>query len=382
MLGEINLLIIRLVLVVSALWLAQANLFASQLYSELALKENRDNIIISPLAVRSVLAMLFIAAEGQTRADLKRVLRLHGETKFLSVAEFRKNVNIESKAMELKIAYRIFLDSKYPIEENFQATAEYFLNSTAESVDFENTKEVAKVINKFLEEKTNKKFKDAVQPADISSYTTLFLANGFYFKSKWAKPFKKIGLQRPFYFTPVAHVPVVMYGKTDELLYGDIPHLSAKGVEIPYKDSNLSMLIILPNHRTDKLKHWENLLLRMDYRTLNAKFQRTNVHIQMPRFKISYETGLNSVLQSMGLKRLYINPDFTSMTRKMGLRLSNLKHKGIIEVNSKTDDGSEYSDNELNMNQLPKDFIVDHQFIFIVKDPVRLYFMGRVLKPQ
>ncbi|XP_030375428.1 serine protease inhibitor 42Dd-like [Scaptodrosophila lebanonensis] len=374
-------MLVALLATIFVLGLAQADLFASLLYSELAMQENRDNVVISPSALRSALGMAYIGAEGEAAADLKHVMYLHGDTKNMVLDDFDRDLNIHTPYVELKLAYRLYVHHNFPIQGAYQSLAIKHFRTAAENVNFDHAEAAAKHMSAYIEAHTAHKFKDTIQPVDIGTHTKLFLTTGFYFNGKWERPFGKISIRRPFYFTPSDHVPVMMYGKTDELLCGDLPDWDAKGVEIPYRTSNLSMLIILPNQRTENLRDLEKAIRTTDFRTVNNRFERAIVHIEMPQFRVEYQIKLNEVLHAMGLKSLFTNPDFGSLSHKPGLRISTIKQKGIIDVNIATND-EVHADLEVNLNNTPKNFIVDHQFMYIIKDPYMVYFVGRVLKLQ
>ncbi|XP_030375183.1 leukocyte elastase inhibitor C-like [Scaptodrosophila lebanonensis] len=372
---------LRLGLIINALSLGVADLFVSELYGELSSKYVRENIVICPASLRMGLILLYIGAEGEAAAELKNTLYLHGDTKTQILEDHKKQISITNADITMQISQKLYVDHKFKIDPHYISTGWKYLSGPAvEPAHFENPESAAKHICNQIERHMLNKFKETVASSEISSHTKIFLASAFYFSGKWQKPFMKLGTRKFYNVMTGLHMSVTMYGKTDEVLHGDLPELNAKGVEIPYKNSNISMLIILPEENDNNLRHMEQVLRTVDFRTLNNNFRRGNVHIEMPRFRIEYEMDFNEVLKAIGLSSLFSNPDLSSLSRQMGLRLSNTKQKGVIEVNTNNDNGrSTIDDNPYNP---PKKFIVDRQFIFIVKDPYMVYFVGHVIRPQ
>jgi serpin B len=71
--------------------------------------------------------------------------------------------------------------------------------------------------------------------------------------------------------------------------------LQSTAVELPYKDSDISMLIILPNKKTG-LKELESKLKTLDLNDISSKMYSTEVNVEIPKFKIEFEVELKEPL--------------------------------------------------------------------------------------
>ena len=80
---------------------------------------------------------------------------------------------------------------------------------------------------------------------DINSDTRMILLNAVYFKGKWLHQFEKRGTHdRTFYVNEKTEKKVpTMYVKGD-FIYGELPELKAKFIELPYEVINRCNLYI------------------------------------------------------------------------------------------------------------------------------------------
>lgn len=80
--------------------------------------------------------------------------------------------------------------------------------------------------------------------------------------------------------------------------YGDFADLDAKAIELPYKDSDMSLFVILPNSRTG-LSQLESQLKNVEIRELSKRMFKTEVDVSLPKFKIEFEVSLVDTLKKV-----------------------------------------------------------------------------------
>jgi serine protease inhibitor len=80
--------------------------------------------------------------------------------------------------------------------------------------------------------------------------------------------------------------------------YGMIDQLDAAVLEMGYRDSDVSMLIILPNKR-DGLAELEKKLESFDLQEILSQMGREEVEVFLPKFKIEYEFDLSETLKKV-----------------------------------------------------------------------------------
>lgn len=103
---------------------------------------------------------------------------------------------------------------------------------------------------------------------------------------------------------------------------------------MPYKDSDLSMLIILPNER-DGLADLEKALGNKDLSDITKNMYKTEVIVDIPKFKIEYEIELKTVLSKLGMARMFSDAaEFGDLLEENDpLKVSKVIHKAFIDVN-------------------------------------------------
>ena len=198
-------------------------------------------------------------------------------------------------------ANKIYVMKNYSVKRSFNEIATKSFASEAQSLDFSENQQSAATINGWVEENTNNKIKDLISPDSLSGDTRMILVNAIYFKGFWTYQFKKSDTYKaPFYLNEQDSVQVDFMKTKKHFKYGRLPELDATAIELPYKDSDISMLIILPNSRTG-LSALEAKLNTIDLGDISSKLYSQEVNVEIPKFKIEFDISLNEPLQKVNL---------------------------------------------------------------------------------
>ena len=134
----------------------------------------------------------------------------------------------------------------YRFRPEFLATDREHYGAELAQVDFARPAEQARQrINAWVEEQTQDKIKDLIQPGVLDAMTRLVLTNAIYFKGDWAEPFRKEATQdAPFHVTARQQADVPLMHRQDDFRYwaGD----GLQVLELPYGKGDLSMVVLLP----------------------------------------------------------------------------------------------------------------------------------------
>lgn len=76
--------------------------------------------------------------------------------------------------------------------------------------------------------------------------------------------------------------------------------MDATVLQMPYKNSDLSMIVILPNSRTG-LGGLRSKLKTFSLKELREEMFSTTVMVEMPKFKTEYEIELSDVLKRVNI---------------------------------------------------------------------------------
>lgn len=314
-----------------------ANSFATDIYQKV-IESKKGNVIISPASIQSAVTLaMFGATDGSdTKAQMLSGLKYPAQYSTQTIADnyqaFTENVK---KTNGLKIANKVYIMNGYSVKPTFQEVATKAFNSEAQSVDFAQNAAAASTINGWVENNTNNKIKDLIKPDSLSGDTRMVLVNAIYFKGFWKHQFnKERTFKAPFFLNENDSVDVDFMTIKKHFNYGTLRDLDATALELPYKDSDITMMIILPNQRTG-LDALEKKLGTIDFSELSKQMYSTEVNVEIPKFKIEFDINLNEPLQKMGMQKMFSNSaEFQGLLDSNELlKVSEVVHKAFIEVN-------------------------------------------------
>jgi hypothetical protein len=140
------------------------------------------------------------------------------------------------------------------------------------------------------------------------------VTNAIHFKAVWQHKFKHQNTNAAPFHTlgGGGELQVQMMRQSSNLAHASFKTHAA--VSLPYKDSHLRMLILLPHDNSAEALfnvHASLVGLRGQYEQLSVK----PVELALPRFEINAEFELSSVLQSLGVTDPFgMSADFSALT--------------------------------------------------------------------
>jgi len=379
------------------------NEFALALFARL--RENQGNLFFSPYSISTALAMTYAGARGQTETQMAKVLRfptLAGEKvppePVMQEGQFHsafgavvKDLNQRAKKgnYELAVANALWGQKGYKLLNDFLRLIETEYGGRLTEVDFVTATESARqTINAWVEKKTSDKIKELLKPGVLDAMTRLVLTNAIYFKGNWQRQFKKDRTREaPFTLLSGEKVDAPMMNQTGEFRYMEAGDFQA--LELPYIDNELSMIILLPGD-TDGLPKFEKTLNLEDFSQWLDRLHRREVIVSVPKFKMTSQFSLASVLQSMGMADAFSAraADFSGITGGRDLFISAVIHKAYVDVNEEGTEAAAATGVTMRLTsvgptQTPV-FRADHPFLFLIRDnhSGSILFIGRLMNPQ
>ena len=371
--------------------LAAANVkFGFKLYSQLLRESAEKNIFVSPSSIAMCLTMAYNGADGATRAAMARALETEGlspEELNRAYAGFRAALENPDAKVKLQIANSLWARQGVQFKPDFiQHTRDYF-GAQVTALNF-NDPASAATINRWVSEKTSGKIDKIVDQIDSSS--VLFLINAIYFKGAWAKAFDK-AKTRDNDFTLVRGTRrVPMMSQSGNYQYLETPDFQA--LSLPYGGGRVSFYVFLPSS-SSSLAAFEKSLNESNWQGWMDQFRATDGDISLPRFRVTYEAGLNDALKAMGMGVAFDEgrADFSGIMETNGQRvfISRVKHKTFAEVNEGGTEAAAVTSTEMQttaMRQEPRRFrmVVDRPFFCAIRDNTSgaVLFMGSIYDPQ
>lgn len=213
----------------------------------------------------------------------------------------------------------------------------------------------------------------------VNGLTELVLTNTIYLKAPWEAPFSERQTQ-PAEFTnldgSISLVDTMMgramiYHATDD---------SAEVIILPFRGGELEMAFILPTAG----EYNDYLAEAVDIETITMQLdaaQPTSAAVQLPKFAREFEASLVAPMQNLGMTDAFSDlADFDAMGLGDDLRLSEIRHKAIIEVDEGGVVAAAATAVVVTPPSVPMPVYVDRPFIYLIRDRVTgaILFMGTV----
>ncbi len=359
--------------------------FAFHLYRQVAVPGK--NVFFSPYNISSALAMTYAGARGQTAREIAAVMNVATPADQLLPAfrQLENSLQAGDKPYQLHTANRVWGERQAAFLPPYLNLLEHNFGAALERLDFRQKPEPSRIaINDWVKQKTQGKITDLLPPGSIKPITRLVLTTAIYFKSDWAKPFDpKQTKQELFYLQPGNGVQVpMMYVSTQA---GFLEDELATGLQLPYKDGRLSMILLLPK-RPDSLPALEKALSSAQLIKWRNAMHTGKVQVSVPRFRMTEKYDLISALEALGMKQAFTaDADFSAMTKEK-IALSRAVHKAFVDVNEQGTEAAAATGMvaELTSFRKPLVFRADRPFLFLIQDNQSgtILFLGRVMDPR
>lgn len=366
-----------------------SNQFALDLFRRL---DSKDNLFLSPASISTALAMTYAGARGQTAEQMAKVLHFNLDAKRLHPAfgAFLWEMQGEGKQQgyRLNIANALWGHKDSHFLPDFLQLMKDNYSAGMQQVDFTQPDDARREINAWAAQQTGDKIKDLLHPGDVSPETRLVLTNAIYFKSDWRHAFIAGATHsQNFHVAPGKDVVVPMMRQMSEFRTYTDKNRSFKLLEMPYDNSELSMIVLLPA-QVDGLAQLEK---KLDAGSLTEWLQQMKAGktlVLLPKFTMRRRFELADLLQKMGMTAAFRagEADFSGMTNdKPGMFLSAVIHEAKVEVNEKgTEAAAATAVTTREKSPMPPVFQADHPFLFLIRDmrSGSILFLGRMNNPK
>ena len=380
------------------------NKFALELFAKL--QSTKGNLFFSPYSISTALAMAHAGARNETESQMAGVLhfpvsvnrKTDSSSKSspdrqqfpLAFGKIIQDLNNRGHkgGYTLTVANALWGQKNYGFREEFLGLIETSYDGGLNEVDFVRAAEAArKTINAWVGKKTNDKIRNLISEGVLDSMTRLVLTNAIYFKGNWARQFKE-NRTKDAHFTLADGRKIDVAMMNQKADFGYMETDTFQGLELPYVDEELSMVILLPK-KFDALDEFEKTLTLKNLTQWLAKIHKREVVVFVPKFKMTSQFSLASVLNSMGMKDAFSsNADFSGINGKRDLFISAVIHKAYVEVNEEGTEAAAATGVVMRLTSIGPApipvFRADHSFLFLIRDNLTgsILFIGRVANPK
>jgi serine protease inhibitor len=367
------------------------NVFAVALYERL--RNQSGNLFFSPESISTALAMAYAGARGGTASEMAKTLHftLPAEKLHPAMGALLRDLNAAHEGYQLSVANALWAQQGYTFLDDFLNLLKTNYGAGLNQVNFKGATEAARLtINQWVEQKTQDKIKDLLQPGALRSDTRLVLTNAIYFKGDWETQFDKAQTKNEdFHLSPAQTTTAPLMHREGRFSYFDGGTFQI--LEVPYKSKELSMIVFLPKDPGGLPGLEQSLTDSNLQQWLRQLVSVSKVVVTMPKFKMTQQFELGSTLSAMGMPQAFSSSaDFAGMTGHRDFAISDVIHKAYIDVNEEGTEAAAATAVTMRALAMPAPqapppiFRADHPFVFMIRDnrSGSILFMGRMADPR
>ena len=366
------------------------NQFAIAMYQQINGQPDQadKNVFFSPYSLSTAMAMLYAAAEGETKAQIQKTFHYPAPAILNpNSAALYNQFNKPNPDYKLATVNDLWMQQGLTPTKSYIDTVQRYYSGQVTALDFEGSPDSARqTINKKIVEKTKQMIPELLPKGSIKSDTAVVLTNAIYFKGDWTMPFtaERTSAQ-PFYNAIGRASTVQMMQQQSYFSYYEDKHIQV--VQLPYKGDDLSMLVVLPklNHKL-AMQQLAKSLNATKIKQWSAGLVRQEVDLQLPKFKLDARYQMKTLLADMGMPKAFNNgAEFNLYADGTPIRLDEVYHQAVVTVDEKGTEAAAAA-GAVGMYvgmSYPVEFKADHPFMFVIKDNKTdaILFLGQVNKP-
>lgn len=169
------------------------NQFAIAMYQQINGKSEQvdENMFFSPYSLSTAMAMLYAAAEGETKAQIQKTFHYPTPTTLNpNSAALYNQFNKSNPDYKLATVNDLWMQQGLTPTKSYIDTVQRYYSGQVTALDFEGSPDPARqTINKKIAEKTKQMIPELLPKGSIKSDTAVVLTNAVYFKGDWTMPF-------------------------------------------------------------------------------------------------------------------------------------------------------------------------------------------------
>lgn len=346
--------------------------FSLELFKNVQGKKNGENVLVSPLSVASALAVTANGADGETLAEMERLLGGDIDIDQLNSYLYSYLQSMTSgEGFKLHIANSVWFrdDPRLTVEKDFlQKTVDYYDAEVYREAFDDKT---ANAINNWVKANTDSMIPKIIDKIDGD--TVMYLINALAFDSEWAEIYEKDQVYDGIFTDSKGNKQNVEMMNSIE--YGYLEDENAVGFLKSYKGGKYSFAALLPNENISAADYIQGLTAEKLLQNLSEP-QSCSVIAKIPKFSYDFGLSLNETLKTMGMPLAFSSSaNFSKMAQSTNgnLYISDVIHKTFIVVDEKgTKAGAatavEIKDESAPYVEDPKTVILDRPFVYMIID--------------
>jgi serpin B len=346
---------------------------------------NNPNIFFSPYSISTCFGMVYAGARGQTALQMAEALEVSTNqaavgTEF-GALQAELNAQQSTNGIQLSVANGLWAQMNFPLLPTFLDNASNNFEATVQQVDFiTDAPQITGQLNEWVADQTEGMISNLLQPGMLNAATRLALVDAIFFKGGWQSIFDtNLTRMEPFYVAPNQWVSASMMEQREIVRYYEDDFFQA--VELPYLNSNLTMVVLLPKLNAPVALTPAELSAALD------GLRPSPLDVKLPKFKLDLTLNLVPLLEKMGMHDAF-EPgvaDFSGIDGGRDLSIGSASHEAVVDVDETgtVAAGATAITITTSVAFNPVLFQADHPFIFLIRDTnsASILFLGQVGDP-
>ena len=348
-------------------------------------QSERKDLLISPLSVSQAIAMATNGANGNTKAEMEKLL---GDTLDIDALnkyyKYYVTMLTNSANAKLHLANSLWIrddESKIQVPKDYlQTTADYY-NADAFSAPFDDS--TVADVNNWVNYHTHEMIPSLLDTMDPN--WIMILINALAFEADWGDPYKDYQVHDETFHGYDGDITAEMMYCT---LYAYLEDEHAKGFIKNYEDGEYSFVAILPDEDLTVNEYIDQMTGDSLQRFLKSR-QNKKTYTSLPKFQYEYSLTMNDMLRALGMKEAFdpSKADFTGLNSLGNTSIDTVLHKTFIQVDNRGTRAAAVTAiiaaGAALEQEKPKEVYLDRPFIYMILDnrtqlPI---FIGYVLHP-
>jgi len=364
--------------------ISRSNAFGLELVGEVVTRDERPNIVLSPLSASMALGMTLNGAGGATFEAMRSTLDFGG----LSMQEindsYRSLIDLLvalDPEVEFTIANSVWANADVPFHDAFFQAVTAAFDARVESRDFGDGSTLEE-INGWVNDKTKGRIDRILE--ELDPHLIMLLLNAIYFDGSWTERFDPDRTQPGDFRRAAGSVVSVEMMSMGNVTLPQTSTTEFAAVELPYGGGAYAMVVVVPRAPADA----RTFLAELDEARWEAITEAlTPGHLDqmsMPKLTLSYDVLLNEPLKEMGMDvAFHDGADFTEMS-PVGDQfcIAFVRQKTFIEVDEEGTRAAAVTGVGIGPTSFNA-FVVDRPYVFAIRERLSgtILFMGLVGDP-
>ena len=305
----------------------------AELFKSVISGNESNNVLISPLSVQLALSMTANGADGETKAEMERLLG--GE---ISVDELNKylysyvNGLPSGDKSKLKLANSVWFKNtdSLSVNEDFLKNAKSYYDAYAFKADFD--QKTVKSINNWVDKNTDGMIDHIVD--EISPNAVMYIINTLIFDAEWDSIYHEYDVDDGTFNSISGEIQTVSMMHSTENIY--LESENATGFVKYYKDCKYGFAALLPN-KDISIYDYIDTLSAESLSEILENAQDEAVTAAIPKFSYEYSLTMNDMLCELGMQSAFdVNKaDFSKLATSSNgnICIGKVLHKTYISVN-------------------------------------------------